>query len=126
MKKNFVNYPFSDFFNVFDIVESTIDNLNLKMSNISEDEKQYSILVSVPGLTKDEINISIDEKILSVSHDDDKSIKKNCFTQSFRKTYRLSDDTDIENISAKLENGLLEIIIPKIVEKKSKKTIEIK
>jgi len=51
---------------------------------------------------------------------------KECNYGSFSRSFRLPEDTDIENIQAKMENGVLEIIINKMEPPKSQnRTIQI-
>ena len=44
----------------------------------------------------------------------------------FSRSFTLPDNVDIENIEAKSDNGVLEIVIPKLKDDVSKKSIEIK
>ncbi len=44
----------------------------------------------------------------------------------FSRSFTLPDNADIENIEASSENGVLEVIIPKLKDDTTKKTIAIK
>lgn len=115
----FRNYPFYD---LFDAVESKLENYVSRLVELSENEKEYLIEISVPGLTKDDIDIKLDKQYLEISYNKEKSR----FVQSFEKRYLLPDNSDLDNISAKVENGILVVSIPKIIKRDTKKTIEVK
>lgn len=112
-------------YELFDLFESRFENLVSKTIDLSDNENDYSISLSVPGLTKKDIIINVDENHLEISHNNEKTENKNKFIRSFEKRYLLPDDSDVENILAKVENGILDITIPKMIKKKSKKVIEI-
>ena len=44
----------------------------------------------------------------------------------FSRSFTLPDNADIENIEAASDNGVLEVVIPKLSEEKHKKIINIK
>ncbi len=100
---------------------------SLKRSNVITNEDDYRVQISVPGLTKDDIKISVDNSIIKISHEkEDTDEKTFFFTHSFEKSYRLPDDVDDKKIEGKIENGILEVIIPRSKKKISQRFIEIK
>lgn len=97
-----------------------------KRTNITASDKDYRINLAVPGLSKDEVKISVNDSVISISHEKEKTDDKTFyFTSSFKKEYSLPDDCDEENISSKLENGILEIVIPRSKKKSNERFIEI-
>lgn len=112
---------FDDFFN-----KSYDTRMN---TNIVESDKQYKLHIELPGFTKDEIKISLDEGNLIVeAHkkaEEDKTeknyIHKEIFEGKLRRVYKMGN-VSIDTMKAKLDNGILEIIIPK----EEKKYLEIK
>jgi HSP20 family protein len=106
----------------------TLAEKGYRRSNIATNNEDYRIQLAVPGLTKEDIKISVDDSVVIISYEkketDDKTYY---FTSSFKKEYSLPDDCNEENISSKMENGVLEIIVPRIKNKKSnERFIEIK
>jgi len=117
---------FSDMIDLFNETPGFIDR-SFKRSNIEINENDYRIQIAVPGLTKEDIKISVDNSVIKISHEkketDDKTF---FFTTSFEKEYRLPDDIDDKKIDGKIENGILEIVIPKDKKKVNQRFIEIK
>jgi HSP20 family protein len=122
------NDPFINMIDRFFETPSFIEKGYTKRSNIMTTDEDYKIQLAVPGVTKEDVKISIEDSVVSISHDkketDDKTYY---FTTAFKKQYSLPDDCDEENISSKMENGILEIIIPRISKKKlNERFIEVK
>lgn len=100
------------FFSVFDEVYNTNTTIKTPQSTIKKDEDSYKIYMTVPGLSKEDIKISCKERILKISYEKEKNSDNFNFVNSFTKTYRLSEDIDEDEINGKVENGILELILP--------------
>ena len=102
--------------------------------NTREDEKAYYIEVDLPGVKKEDIKVDIKENALTISGErrfkeevkEEDYYKIETSIGKFTRTFTLPDDADVENIDAKNENGVLDIIIPKVKKEESVKTIEVK
>ncbi|MDN3668525.1 Hsp20/alpha crystallin family protein [Echinicola jeungdonensis] len=102
--------------------------------DISEDEKNYEIALSVPGVKKEDFKIDLEDGKLTVSGERKKEEKKegknfhSLESQygAFSRSFYLPEDIAAENISAQYENGILTISLPKIEKKVSKSMIEVK
>jgi len=96
---------------------------------VSDDEAIF--VVDLPGVNKGDVTIEVDETQSLVirgknSHREaETAVLRQYEIGDYYRAFQLSDDFDKEKISAKLENGLLEITIPKREEAKPKR-IEIK
>lgn len=96
---------------------------------VSDDEALF--LAELPGVNKGDVTIEIDETQSLVirgkngHNEPGNAVLRQYQTGNYYRAFQLSDDFDKEKISAKLENGLLEISIPKKEESKPKR-IEIK
>jgi len=103
------------------------------LMNISDTEKEVEIQMVVPGLKKSEIEVSLDNNLLTVTAKTDKQpegknekyLRKEFETQSFVKSFRIDSNIDQESILSKLEDGVLTIQIPKTKKKETKKLISI-
>jgi HSP20 family protein len=117
---------FSDMIDLFNETPSFIDK-SFRRSNIITNEDDYRIQIAVPGASKENIKINVDDSIINISHTkketDDKTF---FFTTSFEKEYRLPDDAEDKEIESKMENGILEVIIPRSKKKINQRFIEIK
>jgi HSP20 family protein len=112
--------PFKDILDTF-FENKSFYYRNNKLSDIIRNDEDYRIHLSVPGLSKDNIKISIKDGILSISYEKEETDNKPySFVNSFKKTYSLPEDCDEKNITGKVENGVVEIVIPK----SKKKSIE--
>jgi HSP20 family protein len=113
------------FFNTFDKVfdEAYLKVDNRINSNITATEDGYKILLSVPGLSKDDVKISLKENKLTISHE--KEGDEFTFTNSFKKSYNVPDDVDEKSISGSVENGVIEIILPKSKKKSVERLISL-
>jgi HSP20 family protein len=104
-------------------------------NNIKETEKSYIIYLEAAGFKKEDIKISVKENILSIEgerkdvdlNEGEFFIAKEIKNSSFNTSFNLPSEIKEEQINAKLEDGILEIIIPKDeVEINKQKEIEIK
>ena len=107
--------------------------------NIMETKDNYKLELCIPGLTKDDVKLSIDAEgnLVVEMTKETKNEKKNeemrylrheFSVEHFRQTVMLPDDIHKEQISAKVENGILDIVIPKVTieeKKQAMQTIEV-
>lgn len=90
-----------------------------RQTNVTTSDTDYRVQISTPGLSKDDVKITLKDGILTISYE--KTDKESfTFTNSFKKTYELPDDADEKNITGSVENGVVEIVVPK----SKKKSIE--
>ena len=108
--------------------------------NVKEDGKAYTMEVAVPGIKKEfcRININNDgnlevaiENKLEHKEEDKKEhfIRREFSYSNYQQTYVLPENVVKEKISAKVENGVLSIVMPKQTkeeEKTSQLQIEVK
>ena len=135
-KQNWKHDIFNDFYDNDWMVRT---NATAPAINVLENENSYEIEVAAPGMKKEDFKVHIDENgNLAIEMEkkvDEKEEKKNGhylrreFSYSkFQQTMVLPDDVEREKISAKVENGVLNVIIPKIEKTKpedSKRVITI-
>jgi len=91
-------------------------------ANVREDEKNYSIELALPGFSKDEIKISFEEEILTITAGrqpkEDVSGPKYTWNEfgyksKYERSFQLPETVDADNISAAFENGILLVTLPK-------------
>lgn len=108
--------------------------------NVKEDGKAYTMEMAVPGIKKEfcRINVNSDgnlevaiENKLEHKEEDKKEhfIRREFSYSNYQQTYVLPENVVKEKISAKVENGVLSVVMPKQTkeeEKKSQLQIEVK
>lgn len=97
-----------------------------------EESEGHVLSAEVPGLSRDELQITVDKGVLTVAGRREMEIpegyqvlRRERVPVSFSKSFRLSDDMDGSKIDARLESGLLTIHIPRRPEAQPRQ-IEIK
>ena len=121
-RNNWFPTVFDDFFNteVLPTTQRTAPAVNVK-----EDEKAYTMEVAAPGLKKEFCRIGInDEGNLCVAienkfehKEEDKKehyLRREFSYTNYQQAYSLPDDVKKDDISAKVEDGVLTIVLPKM------------
>lgn len=101
--------------------------------DIKENEKEFVVEAELPGINKEDINISLNDNYLTISVDKKEQIdeEKDNFIRKERKQFSMKrsfyvDNVDNENIDAKYNNGILSITLgKKEITKSQKQNIEI-
>ena len=94
--------------------------------NVIENEKEYELELAAPGLSKEDFKIQLDGEgnlVINMENrtENNEEKKKGRFLrrefsyEKFHQRLMLPDDVDIEKIDAKMENGVLNVHLPKIV-----------
>lgn len=100
--------------------------------NVKEDSKAYTMDVAVPGIKKEfcRVNINADGNLdIAIENkmehkDEDKKqhyIRREFSYTNYQQTYVLPEDIVKDSISAKVDNGVLTIIMPKATKEEVKK-----
>jgi HSP20 family protein len=115
---NYSNSLFNDLFSDSFFTQTT----KSKTANIEKNEKEFLLTTALPGFSKEEVQVSVENDTLKIIA---KSNKKQYWNkQEYNQSYILENNIDTNNIVAKLENGLLTILLP-IKEQAKLKTISI-
>lgn len=128
----------SNFFTprLFDIESNLFDvGMTSPLANIAETNKEYKVEISVPGMKRDDFKVDIENGVLTVTSEkeeekkeEDKNYKRREFSySSFSRTFSLPENVNENKISAKYDNGILQVTIPKkeATEQKPKKAIKV-
>lgn len=117
-----------DFRGIGEFVEDIFDKsfpfkvgkIEFPLINLYTVENYYVIQLASPGSKKEDFNISFEGFKIKVSYEpviieEEREYKTREFGyKKIEKTYNLPEDINKESISAKFENGLLSILIPKL------------
>ena len=105
------------------------------MANVYYDENiGYSIELAVPGYSRDEFHVDVENGVLTVGLDgstEDTVVEKQTVRRrewsytNFKRSFTLPENTNIDQIDAKYEAGILKINVPTTEAKINKRIIEI-
>lgn len=113
-----------EFFNEFpSTVSKSVreDVLHFPPVNITDNSGYYLVELLVPGYTKTDFKVKLEENILTISAENKQSenvegskiVRREFSLKAFKRSFTLDDKMDTDNISAKYENGLLQLTLPK-------------
>jgi HSP20 family protein len=105
--------------------------------NVRQTDKSYELELVAPGLRKEDFKININGDMLTVSFDhreennqerkDEGWLRKEYRMRSFSRSFNLDDTVDVNKISAKYSDGILQLSLPvKEGAQPISRTIEIK
>jgi HSP20 family protein len=114
-----------------DLIEIDINCSYLPLTDVIETNEHYIIEMELPGVKKSDIKVEIIENVLYVygikeKNCEEEHIKYHCMGRvygKFKRSFQLPGPFNMHAVKAKLDNGILTIIIPKLEEKRSKKII---
>jgi len=102
--------------NLFDEMEKFFDETTARPSaertltpawDTSETENHFLLSLDIPGVAKEDIKIDFDKNTLTIAGE-----RKRVGT--FKRSFTLPNTVESEKIEARYENGVLEIILPKL------------
>ena len=104
--------------------------------NVLENEHSYTVELAAPGLTKDDFDVNINaegdltirmEKQVKEEEAQGRYLRREFAYSKFAQTLILPDDVDKEQISARVANGILTVLLPKknINDNKVTRSIEV-
>jgi HSP20 family protein len=97
--------------------------------DIQETEEGYRLQAELPGLTKEDIDITLENNILRLSGERkfERDVKKESFHRvertygTFSRAFTLPQQVNAEGVQAGFENGVLTILVPKAEQAKPRK-----
>jgi HSP20 family protein len=96
-------------------------HLQIKM-DVSESENTYHVQAEIPGVTKEDINITIDGNQVAISAEvkqekeapnGEKLLRSERYYGKVYRAFTLAQDVDESNANAKYANGVLDLTLPK-------------
>ena len=125
---------FDDFFSrdLFDFGNSnySMAGTTLPAVNVRETANEFLVEMAAPGMKKEVFKVQLENNVLTISSEhkeeheqkeNERYTRKEFSYQSFNRSFQLSKDAvDADNIQARYENGVLQLIIPKKEEVKQK------
>ncbi len=128
---DFLNRDWYDWNNQnYSLTNTTIPAVNIKVT-----ENEFEVDMAAPGMKKEDFKIELNNSVLTISSErqienevkDGKNVTRQEFSyQSFSRSFTLPAIVETDQITAKYENGLLTVHIPKKEEAKPKPMKQIK
>ena len=123
---------FNDFFD-----NSWMERVNYTAPaiNVIENDKEYDVELAAPGLTKDDFNVHVDEDNNLVVNMEKKAenhekkhngryLRREFSYEKFQQMLMLPEDADADKIEAKVEHGVLSVIIPRKTKEETQKAVK--
>ena len=96
---------------------------NLMKTDVKETEKGYEVDMDLPGFKKDEIQMELNDGVLTISaakgldkDEEDKKgnyIRKERYAGSMSRSFYVGKHVTVEDVHPKYENGILSFSVPK-------------
>lgn len=90
--------------------------------DVAESDAAYTVRLEMPGVTKEDVKVSIDGRQVSVQaqtrrdeekKDGDRIVYRERAVSSYARTFTLAAEVDQSEAGARLENGVLTLTLPK-------------
>ncbi len=90
--------------------------------DVKESEKSYTVHAELPGVKKEDVQVTIEGNTLAVSaemkkasqeQEGDKLLRRERYYGKLYRGISLGQEVDEANASARFENGVLELVLPK-------------
>lgn len=103
-------------------------------TDVKETDINYEVIMNVPGFEKEDIDVSVEDGVLIIkseketsneNKENDKYIIKERSSSSFRRCFKLPTNVDVKTISAKMEKGILTLVLPKVEKSETSNKISI-
>ncbi|HTJ96216.1 MAG TPA: Hsp20 family protein [Rhodocyclaceae bacterium] len=119
------NDPLDDFFRGFFVrpveLGSNADTPSIKI-DVKAQDSSYLVHAEIPGVNKEDINVSIDGSVVSISaerkqateiKEGERVLRTERYFGKVSRTFDLGTDIDEGQANAKYNNGVLELTLPK-------------
>ena len=90
--------------------------------DVTEDDKTYKVQAEIPGVKKEDINVSIDGSHITISaevkkeHEEkngERVLRSERYYGKFSRSFQLAQDVDESEAQAKYSDGVLQLVLPK-------------
>lgn len=138
INRNYVPAYWDDFFNdhFYKNVHTSSYKSQTPAVNVVEEENGYKIEMAIPGVSKKDFHIEVEDDVLTISTESQESkkeqqnnyLRREFNFQSFKRSFELPETVDQENIQASHADGILTVHLSKKEEvlQKAPKQIEVK
>ena len=104
--------------------------------NVKETDKDYELELAAPGSTKEDFQVNLDKDgnlVIKMEHKNEKKdenkkehyLRREFSYSNYQQALSLPDDVEKDKISAKVEHGVLHVIMPRAAQVKKDDTKKI-
>jgi HSP20 family protein len=112
-----------------DLWRNNWNNVLRPAMDVIENENDVTVRVNLPGLNPDDIDIQVEDDLLTISGEiktsEEQENERYHYRErsygAFKRSLRLADTIDAQNIDATYENGVLALALPKRPETQPKR-----
>ena len=99
--------------------------------NVINGSEKLVIEAAIPGMRREEVDVEITDRVLTIrggsnQHkdiSDTQYVRREIKRSAFQRSFRLSENLDIENIAGTCDNGVLTLTIPKLIPTTQEKNV---
>ena len=121
--QNWIPSLFNEFFNNDFLGLTPAKQFASPAVNIVENEKDYTLELAAPGMTKEDFNVRLEndnELVISLQKKEEKNeehaknyLRREFSFASYQRTFLIPEEVNLEGISATMQDGVLSVILPK-------------
>ena len=96
---------------------------NMMKTDVRETQEGYEVDVELPGFSKDEIHLELDDGYLTIStektlerggeNDNDRMLRQERYSGTMQRSFYVGQEITEEDVKASYENGVLHLQVPK-------------
>ena len=118
-----------DFFNDDFFGGKEKNTFNLMKTDVKETDNSYILEVDLPGYSKENIKIDVEDGYLTINakvekseNDEEKGkyVRRERFTGEMSRSFYVGEDVEVEDVKASFKNGILNLEVPKVDQEKKK------
>ena len=100
-------------------VDSALPQIRM---DVKEDEKAYAVHADMPGVNKDDIHVTLDGNTVSISaevkkrseqKEGERVLRRERYVGRVSRSFALENEVDEAAASARYQDGVLELVLPK-------------
>ena len=114
--------PFDGFGRVFELANQLNRYSNMGLAaDLFEDDDHYFARVELPGVKKGDLSLELNDGTLLIGFERDSKADENQESAVWKRAVTVPDGVDAAKVSAKLEDGILTVTLPKSEARKPRK-----
>jgi HSP20 family protein len=98
---------------LFDDIFAAAPGFSQPAADLYEDEHHFFARFELPGLKKDEVDVELENSVLTVSNVKSEKTDKSESRASFQRSISVPDGVDLVKVTAALQDGVLTVTMPK-------------